>query len=204
MTTFGKCPQIDWMRTEEEELKLSLEAFPARTSALQDSAPACPVSAAACGPSFSELSLKHDRVGSLLRMSLGLELSALTQCSLTWQEQATPLGRWWWVLSMPELRTDGRGCGLLPTAKASDGRAKGNGGNRKSPGLDQLAKAGRLPTPTARDWKSTQASEATHATNSRPLSEGIGMQDGTGSGRLSPCFVEWMMGYPAGYTDVSD
>lgn len=31
-----------------------------------------------------------------------------------------------------------------------------------------------LPTPTARDWKSMRASEATHAKNSRPLSEVVG------------------------------
>ncbi len=229
--------QTDWLATELAESVSSPEAFPAKTSASQDNEPACPVSAAACGPSFFEYSLKLDPVGLSLRMSLGCALSEAIKCSLTWQEQVTPLGRWWWVLSMPERRTDGNGFGLLPTicsadcdpakgergelsaffrgtkgyqrrllptAKASDGRTKGNGGNRKSPGLDQMAKAGMLPTPTARDWKSTRASQATHNRNSRPPSEAIGMQDGTGTRRLSPCFVEWLMGYPAGWTDVSD
>ena len=50
-----------------------------------------------------------------------------------------------------------------------------------------------LPTPTARDWRSGKASEATHARNSRPLSEVIG-------GHLNPEFVEYLMGFPIGFT----
>jgi len=126
---------------------------------------------------------------------------------------------------------------LLPTPKASDGRPKGNGGYRKSPGLDQMARKGMLPmpnttdykgpntrsqgkerpicdddlptrvqrmlpTPSARDWKSGKASQETHERNSRPLNEV--MSNGTGTGRLSPCFVEWMMGFPEGWTELSD
>lgn len=52
----------------------------------------------------------------------------------------------------------------------------------------------RFPTPTARDWKSGKASAATHARNARPLSEVIG-------GQLNPMWVEWLMGYPLGWTD---
>jgi len=303
--------QSDWLQTELDELTSSPEDFPAKTSPSQVPAPVCLVSAAACGPSFSELSLKFDPVGQLLRMSLGLELSALTGCSLTWQERVTPLGRWWWVLSMPELPIDDSGFGLLqtpstggmdggsnsrratkrrgdfwnmlPTPSATtygrnkggqnpDGKERPSGAKRSitindavkwmlptpqayshrdsnAPGttpLDRMVRWGdpngrMLPTPTARDWKSTQAGEATHEKNSRPLSEVVGkmlptpraseamhaplripenikdgsrledvialQQDennGPGTGRLSPCFVEWMMGYPAGWTDVSD
>jgi DNA (cytosine-5)-methyltransferase 1 len=50
-------------------------------------------------------------------------------------------------------------------------------------------------TPTARDWRSGKASEETHARNSRPLSEQIG-------GSLNPTWVEWLMGWPLGWTDL--
>ncbi len=202
--------QTDWLATELEELTSSRADSPARISASLENAAACQVSAAASGPSFTESLLKFDRVGLSLRTFLGSELSELMQCSMTWQEQITPLGRWWWVLSMPELRTDGSGFGLLPTAKASDGRPKGNGGNRKSPGLDQLAKAGMLPTPTAMD-ATNRGYQYSQGDKSKPvltLPGAVGAatspQNGPGTGRLSPCFVEWMMGYPAGWTDVSD
>ena len=51
------------------------------------------------------------------------------------------------------------------------------------------------PTPTARDWKSGKASDATHDRNSRPLSEAVG-------GSLNPTWVEWLMGFPLGWTDL--
>jgi hypothetical protein len=62
---------------------------------------------------------------------------------------------------------------------------------------DGLATAVRetMATPTARDWRSGKASEATHAKNSRPLSEQIG-------GSLNPTWVEWLMGWPLGWTDL--
>ena len=51
-------------------------------------------------------------------------------------------------------------------------------------------------TPTARDWRSGKASEKTLAKNTRPLSEQTG-------GQLSPMWVEWLMGYPKGWTDLN-
>lgn len=81
-----------------------------------------------------------------------------------------------------------------------------------------------LPTPTARDWKSGAASDATMGRNSRPLNEwahagmlptptvkgnhnkaGLSPSSGDGlatavGGRLSARFVEWMMGFPIDHT----
>lgn len=53
----------------------------------------------------------------------------------------------------------------------------------------------KVATPTARDWRSGKASQATHDKNSRPLSEQIG-------GSLNPTWVEWLMGWPLGWTDL--
>lgn len=52
-----------------------------------------------------------------------------------------------------------------------------------------------VATPTARDWKSGKASQATMDRNSRPLSEQIG-------GSLNPTWVEWLMGWPLGWSDL--
>jgi hypothetical protein len=57
-----------------------------------------------------------------------------------------------------------------------------------------------LPTPTARDWKSS--SHAKTADNSRPLSEVMGLLGSQEqcSGSLNPRFVEELMGFPIDHT----
>ena len=55
--------------------------------------------------------------------------------------------------------------------------------------------SGLWATPTARDWKSGKASQATMERNSRPLSEQVG-------GNLNPQWVEWLMGWPIEWTDL--
>lgn len=53
----------------------------------------------------------------------------------------------------------------------------------------------KCATPTARDWKSGKASQETRELNSRPLSEQVG-------GSLNPRWVEWLMGWPIGWTGL--
>ena len=120
-------------------------------------------------------------------------------------------------------RTSGTGSGLLgvPTPPMTDWK---NGAQRKDFGMNLPTFAKRWPTPTvcgnhnrkgasatsgdglatavlkcatptARDWRSGKASQATHDRNSRPLSEQIG-------GSLNPTWVEWLMGWPLGWTDL--
>lgn len=85
---------------------------------------------------------------------------------------------------------------MLRSPGAGDGaRGAQHPDKRKGHGLrlqDQI-----LATPTARDWKSGAASLATLERNSRPLTEQLG-------GRLNPRFVEQMMSFPAGWTDLKD
>jgi len=50
------------------------------------------------------------------------------------------------------------------------------------------------PTPTAQDAKNNGA-ESQHRRNTKPLNAEIG-------GALNPQWVEWLMGYPEGWTDL--
>ncbi len=56
-----------------------------------------------------------------------------------------------------------------------------------------------FPTPSARDWKSGNASPETMEKNSRPLNEAV--TQGAG-GQLNPRWVAWLMGWPIGWTDL--
>ena len=80
--------------------------------------------------------------------------------------------------------------GRNATANRSDPESKHHSGTT-------LSDAIRLwPTPIERDWKSTSHA---NKTNSRPLSEVAGQ---TGQGSLNPEFVEWLMGFPVGWTEL--
>lgn len=94
--------------------------------------------------------------------------------------------------NLPEAVQKAR-VGMWPTPIASDSR-----GSSGQPALGkqvQLADAVRFATPLSRDWRSGKASQATHDRNSRPLSEQIG-------GSLNPTWVEALIGWPSGWTDL--
>ena len=52
------------------------------------------------------------------------------------------------------------------------------------------------PTPLARDWKAGAASQRDRR-RACPLPDAV-------SGRLNPDWVEWLMGFPPGWTAVPD
>lgn len=85
-----------------------------------------------------------------------------------------------------------------PTPTASLGTKGGRITPRKSREggtLIEAVSARTWATATARDWRSGKASPATHERNSRPLSEQVG-------GLLNPDWVEWLMGWPIGWTEL--
>jgi site-specific DNA-cytosine methylase len=57
------------------------------------------------------------------------------------------------------------------------------------------------PTPSARDWRSGKAGDETYEGNARPLNEVVHRSAGAASnGLLNPDWVEWLMGFPQGWT----
>ena len=161
------------------------------------------------GRRFADLLKGADPACCCARMLLGMSRWASTLCFLTWRGSATPGNRSLFQLvpSMPD--TNETECGLWPTASARDwkdtpGMARTgtnpDGSTRKRE--DQLARA-----VYARMW-------ATPRSNIRPshmiydrgrhnLEEQVGASVPHG-GKLNPAWVEWLMGYPVGWTDLED
>jgi hypothetical protein len=132
--------------------------------------------------------------GLLEKMLLATSLWASTRCYLTWKPQVTPVGATLYRLSPQTPRTDEIDAGLLgtPTA-AADAVGSTGGGQGKSLRTDVKM----WPTPTARDYKDNGNSPAELARNSVTLATHAG-------GSLNPEFVEYLMGYPVGYTDLNN
>ena len=84
---------------------------------------------------------------------------------------------------------------------ATGRRKSKNGETSHSLGLADAVKI--WPTPTARDGKGASG----HKKLARRLADltiQARMQDGVTSGSLNPMWVEWLMGFPIGWTDLED
>ena len=214
---FETSPQPDFWPTSESYPASSSARPPVRMPALPTrEARASTASVPASSSRPSELSASANLFGHALRTSLACELEALSGSSSAWKKQATPFGRWWWVLSTPAPRTGATGFGsLLPTPLAVDAgepralRLKTGEADRDSRDptkagnwrgdLKDFAAAGLLPTPRASDWKSSAWTPETMAKNSRPLNETARASGIAGTAASLVVLVEWMMGYPAGW-----
>lgn len=144
-----------------------------------------------------------------------------SRSALTWKRKATRFGRSLFQLVPSTFPTEGIGCGLSPTPQASDwvegartredsrqvciGRELNRmlptpeskniigyqvSGGKRYPRLGEI-----LPSPQARDWKgkSIKRDRVPDSIENHGNSTGSKL-------RLQPAFVEWMMGYPKGWT----
>lgn len=187
--------------------------FPARTSAPPEKAPESTASAAACGAKWHESSVRYDRASSSWKTHRSLWEEALPWSSVTlpkWgsmrdgvcSERAMsvrPTGANESGLWATPSATDGQRGGCItqnmtgvslaqmvntphrwPTPKANDAEKRGNF-DVANPRNGLPAAAKRFATPQARDFRSGQASDG---------------------GQLNPTWVEWLMGWPLGWTDL--
>lgn len=153
-----------------------------------------------------------------------------TKYSLRWKMKAIKRKRLLFQLVPSALRTDATGFGLLPTCKAPAANAPvihGQGGmdlqtalsliptplsNEGTKGIGgpnlKMKTLGRfitlIPIPAARDYKRENSAE--HIANGRGHLDQLpnfikASGENTGM-RLQPAFVEWMMGFPEGWTDI--
>lgn len=72
--------------------------------------------------------------------------------------------------------------------------------NGKSP-LEAQGKLEKWPTPQARDWKSGQGKRFPDPARSNDLDDAVAFRSGS-TGRLSPDWSEWLMGWPIGWTSL--
>ena len=204
-----------------ELLTWLLGASLARTSALQEPEKALMVNDPVYGQKWPASSMRYDQDARLWRTAQHSLLGGLDVFLETWPRWGLMRNGECWARQTLAPLTDANESGLWPTptvcgnynrkgasATSGDGLAtvvrmfptptatntKANHMRGADKGKPREAR-NYMATPTARDWRSGKASKATMERNSRPLSEQIG-------GQLNPNWVEWLMGWPPGWTDL--
>ena len=195
-----------------------LEAFPVKTSARQEREQGLEESDQGCGWKWRESLMKYDRDSCLWKTRQSLLLGGLEEFSETWPRWGTMRTGESWGRTMPEHLTSEIGSGSLlatPTATA----------NQLSPSMMKHRGCRNwLPTPQSNDWKGPNLKQGSKSQSARslstwaerfptPVADDTGhrqkkySQGGTAlscaiGGKLNPNWVEWLMGWPIGWTDL--
>ena len=171
----------------------SAEDFPAKTLAQPEREQELPERSPVCGRIWHELSAKFD-LGSCSWKTA----HSLFHEDLPWSSVILP--RWGmmrdgecWERNTSELPTNDTGSGLWPTPVADGDRTT----NYAQGGTSLGFAVRNWPTPTCNDRKGASgANRGKGATGGPCLTMVIG-------GTLSPMWVEWLMGWPVGWTDCA-
>jgi hypothetical protein len=192
-----------------------LAGFPARTSARRERARESTGSEADCGRRWGESLARWDRDSCSWRTHQFSLLGGLELFSETWPRWGMMRGGACWGLSMPVRRISGSGSGLWPTPRASE-NDQGSGADAMMEGVSSWKAQGRGATLTTavkqQMWPTPMASEGRQGFQNRNngkkgtqeslttvIQRGRAQESG---GALNPTWVEWLMGWPLGWTDL--
>jgi hypothetical protein len=133
-------------------------------------------------------------------------------CALTWKVKVTKFSRLLFQLVPKVRRTGGIEFGLLQTPKSVmplepetskivNGRIFRESG--EDYGMNLAVQIAMLPTPNSTDYKgeSTRSEGKERTDSDDDLPTRLGKNTGM---KLQPAFVEWMQGYPEGWTELID
>lgn len=138
------------------------------------------------------LSRSSGPLGSLVRTLLVSSAWHSTRCFLIWKASATPAKRLLFRLVPSTPCTDVTGVQSWPTPTTADAYIGAFASKQQKAGSQHslnLASAVRMyPTPLSTDWKNRQNRKSS-------------IQNMVG-GKLNPMWIEWLMGFPIGWTDL--
>ena len=182
-----------------ELLTWFLEAFRASTSAPPARAQESTASDPDCGDKWRELSVKYDRNSCSWKTHRCLWDEDLSAFSLTLPKWGLMRDGVLSELVMLEHRTAANDAGSWPTPRANDVEKRWNF-DITNPRNGLPAAAKRWPTPTVNDSKNCTLPPSQVKHDNIPWAL---LRDGEKTGgQLNPTWVEWLMGWPLGWTDL--
>jgi hypothetical protein len=175
-----------------------LAAFPVRTSASPAKAPVSMASDRVFGERCSGSWAKFDPGSSMWRTAQYSLLGGLEQFSETWPRSGLMLRGECFPLPIAELRTSESAFGLWPTPVASDTGARPR---KYAQGGTPLSLAARTwPTPTTVSGNAVGRLDEWGGSGARRMTSDLPHHERTGP--LNPPWVEWLMGWPIGWSDL--
>ena len=196
----------------EAVLMSFLEDFPARTSVPPEKALASTVSDPACGWKWPASSVKYDPDSCSWKTRQCSLLGGLVEFSETWPRWGSMRnGECWERLTWDHL-TFVNGSGLWPTPcsqmsqrKTTDGQNISKSTGQKY-GLSLVQAVKMWPTPQASDNRDRGNMSDPSIQRRLRIGKQIGLSTAVkpekGSGSLNPMWVEWLMGWPSGWTSL--
>lgn len=206
-----------------------LVAFHVRTSARRARAKASKARALASGEKWRGSLARYDRDSSSWRTLQCSLLAGSELFSATWPRWGSMRSGECSERPILVRRTFETVSGFLPTPTATDfGSNRGGQAGRTGPirySLMTMARKNKWPTPKARDWKRNSGNRnspdlptavkwATPTVHGNYNRKGASKNSGDGlatqvaatepaGGPLNPTWVEWLMGWPLGWTDCA-
>jgi len=181
-----------------EELSMSsVVAFHVRTLVPQEKAQELMENDQECGEKWLASFVKYDPDTSSWRTHQCSLLGDLDEFLETWPQWGLMRDGECWEQRTLEQTIRGTESGLLPTPNARDWKDSQTAGNRKSPGLGVVA---HWPTPRTKGM--CGGSGSWDLLNKNTTVEEARLMGAGNGGQLNPPWVEWLMGWPLGWTDL--
>ena len=162
-----------------------------------------------CGVKWLELSAKYDPDSHSWKTHRCLFPEVLQPSSVTLPNWGMMLDGVCWELMMPAHRTDGNESGLWPTPTSSIGGIEpaGETGRKLVTAVAHGGSTTRQIWPTPRAYESTESMETICARREKTGQGHLNMTAVVNTmekkkGQLNPNWVEWLMGWPIGWTDL--
>ena len=195
----------------KDQLTLFAEDFPANPSQLQASNLERQMTVTS-GLKCYESSKSRLPLGSLAKTFLGSSGWHSTMCALTWKVKVTESNRLLFRLVPSKPTTAETDAGLWPTPTRMTGgeeiapshRNGTHGWNIGAAVKDSLSKDPLRvwPTPTTREHKGARSQEAMEKSDAVEAQSDYQTPKGKLAGSLNPTWVEWLMGFPIGWTEL--
>lgn len=185
----------------EDVLTWCQAASRARTSALPAKVQALTEPAAECGDIWRGSLARFDPASSSWRTAQPSLLGDSDESSVTWPRSGMTVNGQCWALPMLGRRIRGIDSGLWPTITVCGNYNRKGASATSGDGLITALRT--WPKPISRDSRTVRGgARMKNSIGSEPLITQVAESEHRTDGRLNPVWVEWLMGWPLGWTDL--